>query len=75
MHDAQRIVGDTVGQSAGMFLEVMFLSSLNVGPDNFDVVVSVASALDMECSKSMYEFMLNGAGGKNVHRLQNITSK
>ena len=63
MHDAQRIVGDTVGQSAGMFLEVMFLSSLNVGPDNFDVVISVASALDMECSKSMDEFMLNGAVG------------
>ena len=61
MHDAQRIIGDTVGQSAGMLLEVVFLSSLNVGPNNFNIIVSVLSALDMVCSKSMNEFMLNSA--------------
>ena len=61
MHDAIWIVFNAKGWSIGVFLEVMFLSSLNIGPDNFDVVISVASALDMECSKSMDEFMLNGA--------------
>ena len=65
VHDAQRIVGDTVGQSRRMFLEVVFLSSLNVGPNNFNIVVSVLSALDMVCSKSMNEFMLNSAIWKN----------
>ena len=61
MHDAQRIVGNAIGQSARMFLEVVFLSSLNVGPNNFNIIVSVLSALDMVCSKSMNEFMLNSA--------------
>ena len=61
VHDAQGIIGDTIGQSRRMFLEVVFLSSLNVGPNNFNIVVSVLSALDMVCSKSMNEFMLNSA--------------
>ena len=66
MHDAQRIIGDAVGQSRRMLLEVVFLSSLNVGPNNFYIVVSVLSALDMVCSKSVNEFMLNGAICRNM---------
>ena len=57
MHDAIWIVFNAKGWSIGVFLEVMFRTSLDVGPVDVNIFVSVISTLDMEKSKGMNEFM------------------
>ena len=44
-----------------MLLEVVFLTSLNVGPVDSYVIVSVISTMNMEGSKGMDKFMNYGA--------------
>ena len=44
-----------------MLLEVVFLTSLNVGPVDSYVIVSVISAMNMEGSKGMDKLMNDGA--------------
>ena len=44
-----------------MFLEVVFLTSLDVGPVDGNIFVSVITAMDMEGSEGMDEFMNDGA--------------
>ena len=61
MHDAIWIVFNAKGWSIGVFLEVMFRTSLDVGPVDVNIFVSVISTLDMEKSKGMNEFMDDGA--------------
>jgi len=46
-----------------MFLEVVFLTSLDVGPVDGNIFVSIVSAMDMEGSKGMDKLMNDGAGG------------
>ena len=61
MHETLRIIGNIVGQRTSMLLKVVLLSLLNVVPHDGDVLVTIRSTLDMELSKSMNEFMLNGS--------------
>ena len=61
MHNTHGIVWNTKGWSVGMFLEVVFLTSLDVGPVDGNIFVSVITAMDMEGSKGMDEFMNDGA--------------
>ena len=61
MHDTQRIVWGTKGWSVGMFLEVVLLTLLDVGPVDGNIFVSVITAMDMEGSEGMDEFMNDGA--------------
>ena len=61
MHDTQRIVWGTKGWSVGMFLEVVLLTLLDVGPVDGNIFVSVITAMDMECSECMDKFMNDGA--------------
>ena len=61
MHETFRIIGNIVGQRTSMLLKVVLLSLLNVVPHDGDVLVTIRSTLDMELSKSMNEFMLNGS--------------
>ena len=50
-----------------MFLEVVFLTSLDVGPVDGNVLISVISAMDMEGTKGMDKLMNYGAKGKKIH--------
>ena len=59
MHDTQRIVCKTICQCATMFFEIMLLALFDIVPFDFNVVVSVWSALNMVCSKGMKKLMLN----------------
>ena len=61
MHETFGIIGNTVSQRTSMLLEVVLLSLLNVVPHDGDILVTIRSTLDMELSKSMNEFMLNGS--------------
>ena len=61
MHNTHGIVWNTKGWSVGMLLEVVFLTSLNVGPVDSYVIVSVISTMNMECSKGMDKLMNDGA--------------
>ena len=61
MHNTHGIVWNTKGWSVGMFLEVVLLTLLDVGPVDGNIFVSVITAMDMECSECMDEFMNNGA--------------
>ena len=61
MHETLRIIGNIVGQRTSMLLKVVLLSLLNVVPHDGDVLVTIRSTLDMELSKSMNEFMLDGS--------------
>ena len=61
MHNTHGIVWNTKGWSVGMFLEVVFLTSLDVGPVDGNIFVSVITAMDMEGSEGMDEFMNDGA--------------
>ena len=61
MHNTHGIVWNTKGWSVGMFLEVVFLTSLDVGPVDGNIFVSVITAMDMEGSKGMDKFMNDGA--------------
>ena len=61
MHDTQRIIWSTEGWSVGMFLEVVLLTLLDVGPVDGNIFVSVITAMDMEGSKGMDKFMNDGA--------------
>ena len=47
-----------------MFLEVVFLTFLDVGPVDRNILVSVISAMDMEGTKGMDKLMNDGAKGK-----------
>ena len=64
MHETFGIIGNTVSQRTSMLLEVVLLSLLNVVPHDGDILVTIRSTLDMELSKSMNEFMLNGPRNK-----------
>ena len=61
MHNTHGIVWNTKGWSVGMFLEVVFLTSLDVGPVDGNIFVSIITAMDMEGSKGMDKFMNDGA--------------
>ena len=61
MHETLRVIGNTVSQRTSMLLEVVLLSLLNVVPHDSDILVTIRSTLDMELSKSMNKFMLNGS--------------
>ena len=61
MHNTHGIIWNTKGWSVGMFLEVVFLTSLDVGPVDGNIFVSVITAMDMEGSEGMDEFMNDGA--------------
>ena len=50
-----------------MFLEVMFLTSLDVGPVDGNILISVISAMDMEGTKGMDKLMNDGAKSKEIH--------
>ena len=67
MHNTHGIVWGTKGWSVGVFLEVVFLTFLDIGPVNGNVIVSVISAVDMEGSKGMDKLMNDGAKGKEIH--------
>ena len=47
-----------------MFLEVVFLTPLDVGPVDGNVLISIVSAMDMEGSKGMDKLMNDGAKSK-----------
>ena len=64
MHEAHGIVWSAIGWTIGMFLEVVFLAFFDVGKVNFNIFVTVRSAMDMEGSKGMDKFVNNGAKGK-----------
>ena len=66
MHDTQRIVWGTKGWSVGMFLEVVLLTLLDVGPVDGNIFVSVITAMDMEGSKGMDKLMNNSAVTKEI---------
>ena len=66
MHNTHGIVWNTKGWSIGVFLEVMFHTSLDVGPVDGNIVVSVISTLDMEGSKGMDKLMNNSAVTKEI---------
>ena len=61
MHNTHGIVWNTKGWSVGMFLEVVLLTLLDVGPVDGNIFVSVITAMDMEGSKGMDKFMNDGA--------------
>ena len=61
MHETLGIIRNIVGQCSVMLLKVVLLSLLNVVPHDGDILVAIRSTLDMELSKSMNEFMLNGS--------------
>ena len=61
MHETLRIIGNIVGQRTSMLLKVVLLSLLNVVPHDGYILVTIRSTLNMELSKSMNEFMLNGS--------------
>jgi hypothetical protein len=67
MHNTHGIVWNAKGWSVGMFLEVMFLTSLDVGPVDGNVFVSVISAMDMEGTKGMDKLMNDGTKRKEIH--------
>ena len=66
MHEAHWIVRGTESWSIGVFLEVVFLACLDVGKVNWDIFVSVISAMDMEGSKGMDKLMNNSAVTKEI---------
>ena len=61
MHNTHGIVWNTKGWSVGMFLEVVLLTLLDVGPVDGNIFVSVVTAMDMEGSEGMDKFMNDGA--------------
>ena len=61
MHETLGIIGNAVSQRSSMLLKVVLLSLLNVVPHDGDILVTIRSTLDMELSKGMNEFMLNGS--------------
>ena len=61
MHDTQRIVRNAKGQSALVFVEVMFFTFLDVVPFDFNVLVSIGTTLNMVHTKGMDEFMHDSA--------------
>ena len=52
-----------------MFLEVVFLTSLDVGPVDGNVLISVISAMDMEGTKGMDKLMNDGTKSKEMYFL------
>ena len=69
MHNTHGIVSNTKGWSVGMFLEVVFLTSLDVGPVDGNVLISVISAMDMEGTKGMDKLMNDGTKSKEMYFL------
>ena len=69
MHNTHGIVWNTKGWSVGMFLEVVFLTSLDVGPVDGNVLISVISAMDMEGTKGMDKLMNDGTKSKEMYFL------
>ena len=61
MHETLGIIRNIVSQCSIMLLKVVLLSLLDVVPHDSDILVTIRSTLDMELSKSMNEFMLNGS--------------
>ena len=61
MHETLGIIGNIVSQCSIMLLKVVFLSLLDVVPHDGDILVTIRSTLDMELSKGMNKFMLNGS--------------
>ena len=64
MHNTHGIVWNTKCWRVGVFLEVVFLTFLDVGPVDRNILVSVISAMDMEGTKGMDKLMNDGAKGK-----------
>ena len=61
MHETLGIITNVIGQARAAFLEIAFLSLLNVVPFDFNILVSIRSTLHVEQSQSMHEFMHNGS--------------
>ena len=61
MHETLGIIRNIVGQCSVMLLKVVLLSLFNVVPHDGDILVTIRSTLDMELSKGMNKFMLNGS--------------
>ena len=59
MHNTQTIVGETVSQCFALLFEIILHVGFDVVPFDCNVGVSVWSALNMECSKSVEKFMLD----------------
>ena len=59
MHDTQRIVWKTICQCTTMLFEIMLLALFDIVPFDFNIVVSVWSWLNMECSKGMKKLVLD----------------
>ena len=66
MHNTHGIVWNPKGWSVGMFLEVVFLTPLDVGPVDGNVLISIVSAMDMEGSKGMDKLVNNCAIFENM---------
>ena len=64
MHETHGIVWSAISWAIGMFLEVVFLAFFDVGKVDFDIFITVRSAMDMEGSKGMDKLVNNGAKGR-----------
>ena len=61
MHETLGIIRNIVGQCSVMLLKVVLLSLLDIVPHDGNILVTIRSTLDMELSKGMNKFMLNGS--------------
>ena len=61
MHETHGIVWSAISWTIGMFLEVVFLAFFDVGKVDFDIFITVRSAMDMEGSKGVDKLVNNSA--------------
>ena len=70
MHEAHGIVWSSIGWTIGVFLEVVFLAFFDVGKVDFDIFITVRSAMDMEGSKGMDKLVNNCAVTKEIELIE-----